>query len=351
MNKKIDVIVVGQGLAGSWLSYYLLEAGMSVIVVDSGDLHSSSRIASGIMNPITGHKHVKTWMADTVLPFAGAAYQALGDRLGVSLCRQKELIWLLDSAKAINDFSVLSDRVGYADFMGTVSAGPYCSGLGAFAGYGTVYAHCADMSIFLGAYQHWLSLQGLFVEAQLSCDELQIQAGGVVWRDWVAQRVLFCEGYAAALSNRFFSYLPFVPAKGEVLLVEIAGLSLGNAILKSGIFVLPTAEKNVFWVGSNYEHTFSDGLPSAATRHYLQTELDKVVSLPYKVQKHWASIRPASRDRRPFVGIHPTYPQLGVFNGMGTKGVSLSPYFAHQFATHLSQGTALSPEVAISRIR
>jgi glycine/D-amino acid oxidase-like deaminating enzyme len=35
------------------------------------------------------------------------------------------------------------------------------------------------------------------------------------------------------------------------------------------------------------------------------------------------------------VGIHPVYAQLAVFNGLGTKGVSLAPYFAREFVKYL----------------
>ena len=349
-TQKIDVIVVGQGVAGTWLSYYLMEAGLSVLVVDDFAPQSASRIASGIINPITGHKHVKTWLADSVLPFAASAYTALSDKLGVSCCSTRELIWLLDSTKAVNDFSVLSVREGYDSFMGNVGIGTYCSGLQSFSGYGTVHVTYVDMSVFLSSYRHYLADKGLLLAEKIDYSDIIMLRSGVKWKDWEGRWMLFCEGYAAALSNPFFAGLPFVPAKGEVLLTEIIGLELGNALLKSGIFVLPTNTENIFWVGSNYEHNFSDSLPNEATRRYLLEQLEGIINLPYKVLDHWASIRPASRDRRPFVGLHPHYSCLGVFNGMGTKGVSLSPFFAHQFVAHLTHGVDLFREVSVKRI-
>jgi hypothetical protein len=45
----------------------------------------------------------------------------------------------------------------------------------------------------------------------------------------------------------------------------------------------------------------------------------------------------------------PKHPQIGVFNGLGTKGVSLAPYFAYQFADHLINGAEIEHEVHISR--
>jgi hypothetical protein len=49
------------------------------------------------------------------------------------------------------------------------------------------------------------------------------------------------------------------------------------------------------------------------------------------------------------VGLHPENPALGIFNGLGTKGVSLAPYFAHQFVEHLEEDKDLHREVHINR--
>ena len=62
-----------------------------------------------------------------------------------------------------------------------------------------------------------------------------------------------------------------------------------------------------------------------------------------------AGLRPTSHDRRPVVGLLPDKPQVGVLNGLGTKGVSLAPYFAHQFAESLINGIEMDREVHIGR--
>ncbi|HWB65164.1 MAG TPA: FAD-dependent oxidoreductase, partial [Chitinophagales bacterium] len=65
-----DFIIVGQGIAGSMLSWFLLRAGQKVLVIDKYNPSSASNIAAGISNPITGRRFVKTWLADEILPFA-----------------------------------------------------------------------------------------------------------------------------------------------------------------------------------------------------------------------------------------------------------------------------------------
>ena len=56
-----------------------------------------------------------------------------------------------------------------------------------------------------------------------------------------------------------------------------------------------------------------------------------------------------SQGRRPFLGRHPKYPLVSIFNGLGTKGASLGPYWADHLVQHLTKNSALDPEVDINR--
>ena len=75
MTKKVDFIIVGQGLAGSILTYVLLKNGKTVHVFDDNKKHSSSRVAAGLYNPITGRKMVKTWNAERLFPLIEPFYR------------------------------------------------------------------------------------------------------------------------------------------------------------------------------------------------------------------------------------------------------------------------------------
>jgi len=83
-----DYIILGQGICGSFLSYYLQKAGKQVLVIDKPSPHTASKAASGIINPVTGRRIVKTWLIDELLPFTWGAYQQLGTELGTSLIHQ-----------------------------------------------------------------------------------------------------------------------------------------------------------------------------------------------------------------------------------------------------------------------
>ena len=50
--KKVDVIVVGQGIAGTILTHDLIEAQQSVAVIDVNLKASATRVAAGLINPV-----------------------------------------------------------------------------------------------------------------------------------------------------------------------------------------------------------------------------------------------------------------------------------------------------------
>src|SRR5690349_13348906 len=84
----VDYIILGQGISGTFLSYYLLNAGKTVLVIDAPQRYSASKVASGVINPVTGRRIVKTWLIDELLPFTWNAYKEIGDLLNISLISQ-----------------------------------------------------------------------------------------------------------------------------------------------------------------------------------------------------------------------------------------------------------------------
>jgi nucleoside-diphosphate-sugar epimerase len=62
----MNYLIVGQGIAGTNLTFTLLERGNSVTIADNPQEFSSSKVAAGLFNPITGRKMSKTWLADSL---------------------------------------------------------------------------------------------------------------------------------------------------------------------------------------------------------------------------------------------------------------------------------------------
>ncbi len=80
MPKQVDVLIIGQGICGTFLSLELERAGLSYLIIDkaktpnpgkrpgvvtqAGSTLSASRAAAGLINPFTGRRLVTTWMIE-----------------------------------------------------------------------------------------------------------------------------------------------------------------------------------------------------------------------------------------------------------------------------------------------
>src|SRR5688572_9117860 len=89
---QVDYLIIGQGISGTWLSYYLQKEGRSFLVIDNNDRNAASRLAAGIINPVTGRRHVKVWMAEEIIPFAQEAYSMIGNELNITAISRKDII-------------------------------------------------------------------------------------------------------------------------------------------------------------------------------------------------------------------------------------------------------------------
>ena len=110
-----------------------------------------------------------------------------------------------------------------------------------------------------------------------------------------------------------------------------------------------SVEDGIYWIGSNYSWEFTDDKPSDQFKKQTASLLNNWLKVPFKIVDHQASIRPANVERRPFVGFHPVYKNIGLLNGMGTKGCSLAPFFAKQLTEHITSGKEILPEADIKR--
>lgn len=342
----VDHLIIGQGICGTFLSWYLQKANRSYILIDEVQPNAASRIAAGIVNPVTGRRIVKTWMIDQVMPFAQQAYEKLGAELNLTAFEQKNIIDFFPTPQMKLAFhhryekdnqylSLPSEQSAWKDYFNDDF------------GYGEI-SPCllVNISVIISAYRSRIIQQ--VREETFDVNLMGNENGWIHYKDISAGSIIFCDG-AAGAGNPYFRNLPFAPNKGEVLWIECDELPSTN-IFKYGINLVPWKD-NVFWVGSSYEWDFKNELPTESFKEKTIAHLKRWIKAPFKVVDHRASVRPATLERRPFVGYHPVHKNIGIFNGMGTKGCSLSPFFAKQFVEFIEHGLPLQADVDISRFK
>jgi glycine/D-amino acid oxidase-like deaminating enzyme len=354
----VDYLIIGQGISGTWLSYYLAKENASFLVIDDAGENSSSRIAAGIINPVTGRRIVKTWMIDELLAHLVPAYKELGDESGIKAIEQKNIIEFFPAQqmklafeermmedekylKLYTDENYLNNYF-HNDSFGCGEVNP---------------CYLINLQEIIPARRKILKDNNQLLEERFDIAELNItkddsgEADKIVYKNIAAGKIIFCDG-AEGYENPYFKNLPYSLNKGEVLIIEAPDLPADN-IYKKGMTIapLPGKEKEYFWVGSNYTWDFTDANPTEAFRIRTAQYLKEWLKADFKIVDHKAAIRPANLERRPFAGFHPLYKNIGILNGMGTKGCSLAPYFARQLTDHLMHNKQILPEADVKRFR
>jgi glycine/D-amino acid oxidase-like deaminating enzyme len=343
----VDYLIVGQGICGTMLSWFLHQEGKSFLVVDDGNERSTSKVAAGIINPVTGRRYTTSWMIDVIMPFAERTYQSIGSYLDSQFIHQKNIIDFFPSPQARDIFieKLVKDDTylhSYPDQNHFNQNFNYDFGCGEINP-----AYVVNLQLLIASWRKKLHDLNSVLEDRFDTEQLEVGTDKVTYKDVEAEKVIFCDG-AAAIDNPWFSLLPWSLNKGEALVIESREL-INQHIFKRGMLLAPLAVQHTFWVGSNYIWNYKDAEPSEAFREQMTAHLKNWLKVPFEVLFHKAAIRPATVERRPFVGLHPLHPNVGIFNGMGTKGTSLAPFFANQLVHHLVHHLPITPEADVQR--
>ena len=343
-----DYLIIGQGIAGTSVAWHLHDLGKSFRIVGDSSMPSSSRVAAGIFNPLTGKKLVKTWLADDLFPYAKSFYGNLEERLGRKLMHPASIYRPFRSIEEQNTYLAQTADPGIspyvADTPDPASEIPYVNA--EFGGLEVVQSGWIDLPALLDASRAYFRERDLYIESTFDHPELSRTEEGVEWQGKRFKTIVFCQGFFA-LENSWFNWLPFTPVKGQILEI-VTDVPLKPYIINQGIFALPLTE-NRMKVGATYSWDPLDWEATDEATKELESKLRGLLSTGYTLAGAQAGIRPSVRDRRPLIGIHPEFSNVSIFNGLGTKGVTLAPFLANEFCNHLIDGKELNPLVNIKR--
>ena len=347
-NYTYDYLLVGQGLAGSLLYWSLTKQGKKVFIIDKFNPSSSSNVAAGIIHPVTGRRIVKTWMADVLIPTAEIIYKEIENEFNEELYFRKNILELIHSVKEQNDWNAKSTSEELKNYFSAEDTSDLYKDILTDAPKKISIAKAGWLNVarMIQLFRQQLSVMKCLMDKEFNHDALFLTGDGITYKNIRAEKIIFCEGYRA-IQNPFWKHLPFLPAKGEVLTIRSDQLKLDHILTKT-IFILPIGN-NLFKIGSTYSWDELNEIPTEKAKQDLLNQFEKITNVSYEVVDHKAAIRPTVKDRRPFIGLHPDYPQVGIFNGLGTKGVLLAPYFANHFGEHLDGKSEIILEIDVKR--
>ncbi len=344
----INFLIVGNGLAANVLAHSFKNNNITFTLIGNSNLSNCSNAAAGIWNPIVFKRMTKSWLANELIDFLIPFYETIEKNFTQKIIthrpilksffeEQEKILWL---KKAENELTSFLDNTIYTKVPEAFKEAKLNTEFGVVKRCGTL-----DVPTFILETEKLFKLN--VINQTFNYFDLSIKADYISYKNINYKNIIFCEGYLLK-DNPHFNWLKLNPAKGETITIKSNQLNIENAILNKNGFIFNT-QPNIFKVGATYEWSDLSQTTTQIANNELQQKLTNLIDADYQIIQQQAGIRPSSIDRRPIIGTHPHYKNLHIFNGLGTKGVMLAPYFANNFVNFYQQKQTLNSEVDVKR--
>ena len=289
----VDYIIIGQGICGTWLSYYLLKENKSFILFDKKNLQSASNVASGLINPVTGRRVVTTWMADELMPFIWKEYNEATSFFNARSIEQKNVLVFPSAPDLQNAFqSRIKEQNSYIKSPGVKKEELHSYFNFPFDVFEISPCYVVQMRQFLNSCRQFLQQQNLLIDELFDENEISFQNHFVQYKNIQAKKIVYANGIQSSFSN-YWMKLPSVQNKGQALIAEIDGLN-PNYTYKFGHLTLIALQNNSWWIGSSNELNFQTIEPTENFKQSTIASLQSILKNTFSIKEHWSSLRPAT---------------------------------------------------------
>ena len=326
-NKKYDFIIVGQGLAGTLLAHDFLDRKKRILIIDKQLKASASKVAGGLMNPISVRRCIPAF-PEYYVETAFKRYRELEEKLNDNFLHTKPLVKLFRNEE-IRDLWNDKYKNHNMDIYikGFNKSNTFSSFKDTFTSANVEPAGNLDVIRFLSTSKTYFSNQCDFLEEEFDFDFFN--ENKISYKAYNSEKIVFCEGYRL-MNNPFFNYLPLSATKGEVITIKIPSLEYCDQIISKGVYLIPLGN-HLFTVGATYNREdLTDEITDDGQR-FLIERLEGILNVDYEIVDRRAGVRPTVRDYKPLIGWHKENSRIGVFNGLGARGVLVGPYLSNAF--------------------
>ena len=346
--KKVDYIIVGQGVAGTCMAMKLMQENKTFIVIDN-HFHKASAIAAGIYNPVVLKRFSIVWNATKQI---NRLREVFGD---FEKLLNKKYIYDFPVYRIFNDqqekktwlkkATTHPDLIDYLSIE-TEQLNQYNAIQNPIGSGEVLHTGRVDLTNLLADFKNYLVNKESFLDETFDYDALVLDDNKASYKNIETNHIIFSEGYNI-LNNPYFKNLPVIGVKGEVLKIKTDAI-LPEAVVKGKEFLMPLGDNNYF-VGATYDRDNVNYENTAEAKTYLVDGVKQFLKTDFEILEQHASIRPTVVDRRPIIGPHPVYSLLICLNGMGTRGTMLAPVMVDDLYDFLENNQPIEKEASIVR--
>lgn len=381
--QSFDLVVLGGGIAGCCMAWESIRRNRRIALVDQPTPTTSSRVAAGLITPITGNRLASSWDFQSFFSSANLFYPYAQSNSQTTFWSPKPALRIFTTQEESELFERKwenideSSRSEIQQYGITAKRLPpsYFNPINApFGGFSMEPAARLDTNAFLNATHSYLhQRQSLFnAHIDLHSDVIATQEGFEFPSLKIQSQYLCLALGAAPCPTNLFPSLPLHPARGDILeiLLPTPLNSLAqqsptlplDSVIHRDAWLVPLAN-NSFLLGATYDrHSLDPTTDSTAgllARQELLNRINQWFTTPCSspsnhtidessirhhtidessirnhtidersIRNHRAAVRPASYDRHPLIGPHPNNTNLLCFNGLGSKGSLMAPKLA-----------------------
>lgn len=309
--------IIGQGLAGTCLAWEFLRRGGPFHITDTGH-GGSSRVAAGLINPITGKNFEPSWRIEEFHPKAISFFREIEATLATTLWHPTPILRLASSEK---EWKKITSKLDFPHIRPWLSENKPPVPPGFVGSVELIGGGRVDTAKFIELSATYFSEKGL-----LSIDTLADPGPSAI----------LCRGASGLMENQLGKHRC---AKGEIITVR-AGWPQTHIRIGAGGWLVPIGNGH-FRIGSTYEWNQLDETPTTAGLERITGIAKKLGGENFEVTAHVAGIRPILRRSEPLIGKNSA--DQWIFNALGSKGSLYAPKMATMLADWVIDGTKPNP--------
>jgi glycine oxidase len=356
MEHSTDVAIIGGGIIGCSIAYYLRKQGVNVAVFDQGEIGmQASSAAAGILAPLGSlsgpgpfaNLLLASWSMFPSLVAEleeasgiGVEYEQTGTlrvvrtEHNLSNLRKRMREWQplglhvqwLDADEVHRYEPLLSSDVSgaiYAPQESQLKATKLtraCAQAAANRG-----ANLYGRTEILGIQSDQRSVTGLYTAQgeTIACNHLIVATGA-----WTSQ----CGSWLDIS-------LPVTPQRGQILTVKQPKQPLQHVIFGEAVYLAPKKDHTVVIGATKEEVGFDKHVTAGGLAWLLSTAIRLAPLLDgCAVEQTWAGLRPKTPDNHPILGNAPHWENVTLATGHNSVGIMLSPITGQSIADLITKG-------------
>ncbi len=350
MTRRVDLLIIGQGIAGTTLAWLAMARGLDVLVVDKEQSNTPSRIAAGLVTPISGQRLTLSHRFQQFWTIADRFYQEIESKLGSSFWHVQSSIRLWRNEDERDRYESVC-LVKHREYLKTTFSSYHDNALaGEFGGFEMFPSARLDVARYLKDSRQLWDARNCLLNNEIWPSDIEYQPGSHFRIERLgieAHRIAFCTGPVNDFADSLLPYLRLRPNQGDIMTVKAERLNEDRAI-HAGVWLVRQTG-SMYVAGATNRWTDFAEQPRAKEREELTSRLQNLILCPFEIVDHRTAVRPASHDQRPLIGVSGASNQIAILNGLGSKGSLQAPGCATYLLQAMLDNSPVPPDLDWSR--